>query len=163
VFRLRAFAAVLLVASCAGRPRSAANGAGTVAPLAVPDSITRLALDSALARCPGASQRPVLIVARGGLNTQGLGKTGQTRLVWLSPDEIQRYADDHGDVPYLEASPAVMRGDSATVSISGSTAFRRPNHEGPIVLDGGMSCDWIAVRREGVWSVVALGNVIVLD
>jgi hypothetical protein len=163
LLRLDAFAAMVLIASCTGSARSGANDPEPLAPLAAPDAITRLALDSALAKCPGADQPSVLIVARGGLNTQGLVKTGQTQLVWLSPDELQPYADDHGDVSYLEVYPAVMRGDSAIVSISRSRAFQRRNHEGPVVRDGSMVCDWIAVRRKGAWAVVALGNVLVLD
>jgi hypothetical protein len=148
--------------SCAGNARTAPNSASVPAPLTTVDTITRLVLDTALMRCPGTDQESVLISARGGLNTLGLVRTVHTRLTWLSLDEIQRYADDHGDVAYWEVYPASVRGDSATVSVSQSSAFRRPNHQAPVVRDGGMYCDWIAVRREGVWVVVALGNIIVL-
>ncbi len=92
MLRLHAFAAALLVASCTRGGRSAANGTGTIAPLAAPDSITGLALDSALARCPGANQPLVLIVARGGLNTQGLSRIGMEACIVIgSPCDEKEY------------------------------------------------------------------------
>jgi hypothetical protein len=161
LLRLYALAALPLIASCIGRARPTANSLVALPQLAAPDSIARLALDSGVAKCPGSDRR-TLIVAGGGLNTQGLVNAGSTELVWLSHVDIQRYADNNGDIDYLEIYPASVRGDSATVSISRSTAFRRPNPNAPVVRDGGTFCDWLAVRRHGAWVVVALRNVITL-
>jgi len=146
--------------ACTSCTHSAANGPSAPVPLTAADTVTRLVLDTALITCPGTAQKSVLISARGGLNTAGLSTTRHKRLVWLSAEEIQRYADDHGDVSYWEVYPASVRGDSARVSVTKGRAFQRPNRQSPIVRDGGTYCVWLVVRRHGAWVVAALGNVI---
>src|SRR6266516_658556 len=104
-----------------------------------------------------------LSTTAGHLTSRSLPHSSRFVLALLSAAEIQRFADDHGDVSYLEVYPVQFNGDTASVEINSTVAIGSPSHQGPVVQDGATSCDWIVARHSDRWVVVGSRNCLTLD
>ncbi len=133
-------------------------------PVTAADTVTRLVLDSALASFHARDAQPIIVSTTAGhLTSRSLPHSSRFVLALLSAAEIQRFADDHGDVSYLEVYPVQFNGDTASVEINSTVAIGRPSHQGPVVQDGATSCDWIVARHSDRWVVVGSRNCLTLD
>ena len=131
-------------------------------PLTVADTLTRLALDSTAAVLLGSQHEPFVISSSGPLTPHSLPTSERARFLVVPSTDIQRFADDHGDLGYLEARVVWVTTDTAIVTITQTAVFRRPDHRGPVVHDGGFISEWLATRRAGQW-IVRRRNYVVLD
>jgi len=161
---------LIVAAACIGcaRTRSEAHDypspTAPQPPLTAADTVTRLALDSALASFHGRDAQPIIVSTTAGhLTSRSLPHSSRFVLALLSAAEIQRVADDHGHVSYLEVYPVRFNGDTASVAINSTVAIGRPSHQGPVALDGATSCDWIVARHSDRWVVVGARNCVTLD
>ena len=127
--------------------------------LTASDTVTRLALAGALAAFHSPSGRRIIVSSSDGhLTPHGLPDSDGLTFVVLSRTDIQRFADDSGDVSYFEISPVVFVGDTARIGITLTSAHRRPEHTGPVVMGGASSCEWLVVRYSRGWVLVGPRN-----
>ena len=133
-------------------------------PLTAADTVTRLALASALAAFSAPSKKPIIVSSRAGhLTSHALPDSAGLTFVLLSHADLQRFADDRGDFSYFEVYPVVFVGDTAKATIMLASAYSRPQHDGVVVHGGVTSCEWLVARGPRGWGSAGHRNCISLD
>ena len=153
--------AVLGTISCAA-VRSASQSSSP-RPLIQSDQVTRLALTDALEYFRPPRGRLILTRPGGDLDSSAIPERSDWRFVILSPDDVQRFADDSGDLSYLEVFPVTLVADTALVDITVQSAYRRASRESPVMRGGASACTWIIVRRSEGWVTEGRRACFVLD
>src|SRR5438552_7903126 len=131
--------------------------------LTASDTGTRLAITDALKYFRPHRGRIILTSPDGRLSAAGVPNTSEWILVILSRDELQRFADDSGDLSYVQVFPAAIVGDTALVDISLESARSRSRREGQLVMGGASACTWLAVKRSHGWVLAGRRTCFILD
>ena len=121
-------------------------------PITVGDTVIAAVLQQSLTTQYGHGRRVIIANTREGLSPASLPSVDTLAFLFLNLDQIQRLADEYGDLSYLRILRWTVTDSVANVSIGVFGAFSRARTDGPIV-DGPSSCEWRVARRRGQWRV----------